>query len=63
MKFLINKFLYKKISSPYYINTVSVYSITLHIRYINRTYIGVARGGGKEPWLLQIFRISSQFVL
>ena len=32
---------------------------TLHIRYLNRTYIGVARG----PWPLQIFRISSHFVL
>jgi len=32
---------------------------TLHIRCINRTYTGVALA----PWSLQIFRISSHFVV
>jgi len=34
-------------------------AFTLHILYINRTYISAARG----PWSLEIFRISSHFVL
>jgi len=35
---------------------------TLHTRYINRTYIGVVRGG-RGRWPIQIFRISGYFVL
>ena len=35
---------------------------TLHIRYINRTYIGVVRGAGGDD-LSKFFRISSHFVL
>jgi len=34
--------------------------LTLHIRYINRTYTDVVARG---PWPFQIFRISSHFVL
>ena len=35
---------------------------TLHVRYINRTYIGVARWAGGHD-LYKFFRISSHFVL
>ena len=46
-----------------YINSKCLHEVfSLHTRYINRTYIGVARGG-RGPWPFQIFRISSHFVL
>jgi len=60
MELPINKFLYKK-SGPNFIEIRKCLHkvFTLHILYINRTYISTARG----PWPLQIFRISSHFVL
>jgi len=46
-----------------YINSKCLHEVfSLHTRYINRTYIGVARGD-RGPWRFQIFRISSHFVL
>jgi len=63
MKVLINTFLYKECAPDVIQIRKCLHEVfTLHIRYINRTYIGVARRG-RWQWPSKFLRISSHFVL